>query len=305
MSADDFIALPCSHPDCATLTYMVRRDDGQYRSVVSMIGRDQLKQHMAVYGNRLAPDDALWEALTGLLSETALISRPELIDHLLDICEVCDLGVSGFVKTLGRWLVQRDAVPVEAIAKRVKRISVKTFMDTWTMNVERLQQCCVHVASTGEDEPGADPVLRPAGVRRAAQADVRGHGRGARPAGAPGHGRRRGAGMSTETVDHGGEVGPWSYPRRTLSRPEKYEKLAFTFCRMGTVGLIAWVLGPPLFVLIVAIAAVVLYARAITLGVGWTKCFLRRPTYIVGFWLLVAIADAYWLFVLGGHWPVA
>ena len=40
VSADDFIALPCSHPDCATLTYMVRRDDGQYRSVVSMIGRD-------------------------------------------------------------------------------------------------------------------------------------------------------------------------------------------------------------------------------------------------------------------------
>ncbi len=81
--------------------------------------------------------------------------------------------------------------------------------------------------------------------------------------------------------------------------------MAFTFCRMGTVGLIAWVLGPPLFVLIVAIAAVVLYARAITLGVGWTKCFLRRPTYIVGFWAVVAILDAYWLFVLGGRWPVA
>jgi uncharacterized radical SAM superfamily Fe-S cluster-containing enzyme len=169
VSADDFIALPCSHPDCATLTYLVRRDDGQYRSVVSMIGRDQLKQHMAVYGNRLAPDDALWEALTGLLSETALISRPELIDHLLDICEVCDLGVSGFVKTLGRWVMRRDGVPVEAIAKRVKRISVKTFMDAWTMNVERLQQCCVHVASTGEDEPVRIPFCARqafAGLRR-------------------------------------------------------------------------------------------------------------------------------------------
>ena len=110
--------------------------------------------------------------------------------------------------------------------------------------------------------------------------------------------------MSIEAVDHGGEVGPWSYPRRTLSRPEKYERLAFTFCRMGTVGLIAWVLGPPLFVLIVATAAVVLYARAITLGVGWTKCFLRRPTYIVAFWLIVAIADAYWLIALGGRWPI-
>jgi 7,8-dihydro-6-hydroxymethylpterin dimethyltransferase len=153
VSADDFIALPCSHPDCATLTYLVRRDDGQYRSVVSMIGRDRLKEHMAVYGNRLAPDDALWDALTGLLSETTLVSRPEMIDHLLDICEVCDLGVSGFVKTLGRWVLKRDGVPVELLAKRVKRISVKTFMDAWTMNVERLQQCCVHVGATGPDEP--------------------------------------------------------------------------------------------------------------------------------------------------------
>jgi hypothetical protein len=100
-----------------------------------------------------------------------------------------------------------------------------------------------------------------------------------------------------------GPVGPWSYPRRVLTRPEKYERLAFTFCRMGTVGLIAWVLGPALFVLIVAIAAVVLYARAISLGVGWTKCFLRRPTYIVGFWLIVAIVDAYWIFGLGQQLP--
>ena len=25
---DDFIALPCSHPDCSSLTYFVRGDDG-------------------------------------------------------------------------------------------------------------------------------------------------------------------------------------------------------------------------------------------------------------------------------------
>lgn len=99
-------------------------------------------------------------------------------------------------------------------------------------------------------------------------------------------------------------VGPWSYPRRVLSRPEKYERLSFTFCRMGTVGLVAWALGPALFVLLVAVTAVVLYARAISLGVGWSRCFLRRPTYIVGFWLLVAVADAYWIFALGQRLPV-
>ena len=66
---------------------------------------------------------------------------------------MCDLGVSGFVKTLGRWVMDRGAVPVDMLARRVKRISIKTFMDPWTMNVERLQQCCVHVGSTGVEDP--------------------------------------------------------------------------------------------------------------------------------------------------------
>ena len=109
--------------------------------------------------------------------------------------------------------------------------------------------------------------------------------------------------MSAETADNGGAVGPWSYPRRSLSRPEKYERLAFTFCRMGTVGLIAWAVSPAIFVLVVAILAIVLYARSISLGVSWTKCFLRKPTLIVGVWAAIAAADAVWLFVLGGHLP--
>ena len=36
--------------------------------------------------------------------------------------------------------------------------------------------------------------------------------------------------------------------RPPLTRPEKYERLAFTFCRMGTVGLIAWLVAPAVFV---------------------------------------------------------
>jgi hypothetical protein len=154
---DDFIALPCSHPDCSALTYFVRGDDGNHRSVVQLIGRDRLKEQMVVFGNRLAPDDALWESLTGLMSETAMVSRPELIDYLLDVCEACDLGVRGFIKNLGRWLADRSSVPVEHLARRVKRLSVKTFMDPWTLNIERLQQCCVHVGSTD----GGDPVRIP------------------------------------------------------------------------------------------------------------------------------------------------
>ena len=100
-----------------------------------------------------------------------------------------------------------------------------------------------------------------------------------------------------------GTVGPATYVRPPLSPPEKYERLAFTFCRMGTVGLIAWLVTPAVFVLVVAVVAIALYAKSITLGVSWSKCFLRRPTLIIGFWALVAAADLYWLVVLGGRLP--
>jgi len=42
----------------------------------------------------------------------------------------------------------------------------------------------------------------------------------------------------------------------------------------------------------------VLYGRAIALGVTRSKCFLRKPTYIIGFWATVGIADAVWLVAL-------
>lgn len=97
------------------------------------------------------------------------------------------------------------------------------------------------------------------------------------------------------------QAGPLTYVRPPLSRPQKYEKLALTFCRLGTTGLIAWVLGPPLFVLIVAMIAIGLYLRSMSLGVSWTKCLLRKPSLVVAFWGVIAVADAYWLVVLGGR----
>jgi hypothetical protein len=99
------------------------------------------------------------------------------------------------------------------------------------------------------------------------------------------------------------QVGPQSYVRPPLSPPEKYERLAFTFCRMGTVGLIAWALTPAVFVLVVTLVAIALYAKSITLGVSWSKCFLRRPTLIIGVWAAIAVADIVWLVVLGGRLP--
>ncbi len=84
-------------------------------------------------------------------------------------------------------------------------------------------------------------------------------------------------------------------PVTGLSRAEKYERLAFTFCKLGTTGLICWLLTPPIFVLVVAAVAVTLYGRALTLGLTRSRCFLRKPALIIAFWAVVAAADAGWL----------
>ncbi|MDQ3513160.1 MAG: hypothetical protein M3462_05755 [Chloroflexota bacterium] len=81
-----------------------------------------------------------------------------------------------------------------------------------------------------------------------------------------------------------------------LNSAEKYERVAFTFCKMGTTGLLAWALTPAVFVLLVAVAAIAFYGRAVSLGLTRSRCVLRRPALIIGFWAVVALADAAWLF---------
>lgn len=179
LGPDDFIGLPCSHPDCSSLTYLVRLDDGTWRSVPSLVGVDTILEHLGLIGNRLIPDEAMWTALTSLLSETMLVGRADLLDHLGTLTDACGLGASGLVRVIGTAVLGHEAgggalgrmgglgaavesrlraAAVERASLRVKRITVKSFMDAWTLNVERLRQCCVHVATT---DPDAAPVRIP------------------------------------------------------------------------------------------------------------------------------------------------
>jgi hypothetical protein len=113
--------------------------------------------------------------------------------------------------------------------------------------------------------------------------------------------------MSAPAVPSGGSIGPasagpdpvaqWLAQRPPLTRAQKYDRLAFTFCKMATVGLIAWVVTPPIFVLVVALAAIYLYGRALALGIRRSQCVLRRPLLIMSFWAAVAAADLTWLLV--------
>jgi hypothetical protein len=153
---EDFIALPCSHPDCCSISYFVRGDAGQMHSIPRLLGLDRLKANLGLISNRIAYTETSEEikvALLGMMSETTTITRPELIDYMINICENCDLGLNSFVKGFANVILKRET-PVETVLKRIKRLTIKQFMDAWTLNIERLQQCCVHVGSTdGESNP--------------------------------------------------------------------------------------------------------------------------------------------------------
>ena len=58
----DLTALPCSHPHCCSVGYLLRDDSGTWRSLVALIGHDRLKQWLDLepdlLANRIA-DDAI------------------------------------------------------------------------------------------------------------------------------------------------------------------------------------------------------------------------------------------------------
>jgi uncharacterized radical SAM superfamily Fe-S cluster-containing enzyme len=148
--ARDLIALPCSHPDCCSIRYFVKGKSGTYRSLVGIVGEAAVRENLSLFGNTIAFGESLAKikaALVGVMSETMTLSRPELVGHLATLCAECDLGGIGglLARAFGRETTH------DFVGRRVKRVTVKHFMDADLLLTERLEQCCVHVGSAGDD----------------------------------------------------------------------------------------------------------------------------------------------------------
>ncbi|MEV0546935.1 radical SAM protein [Nocardia salmonicida] len=153
----DLTALPCSHPHCCSVGYLLRDDAGQWRSLVSLIGHERLKQQLGLVSNRIADSAlpaelrmAVQESLLGLLSEQSSLSHPEIGRVWRNICENCDLGMSTLLTLASSALPGRRKRLRTLLGERVVRITIKPFMDMSTMIEERLTQCCVHVGTRAD-----------------------------------------------------------------------------------------------------------------------------------------------------------
>ena len=163
----DLTALPCSHPHCCSVGYLLHDDSGTWRSMTSLIGHDKLKQWLElepdVLANRFADQEIptkmrtiVKNSLLDLLSEQSSLSHPSMSTIWRDICENCDLGVATLTRLVSAQLPGQHKRLRGMLGERVKRITVKPFMDMNTMIEERLTQCCVHVgtvnAASGADQ---------------------------------------------------------------------------------------------------------------------------------------------------------
>lgn len=155
----DLTALPCSHPHCCSVGYLIRDDARQWRSLTELIGHDRLKENLGLVSNRIADTEiprelrqVVQESLLGLLSEQSSLSHPQVGDLWRTICENCDLGVSTLLTLASSALPGRRRKLRRMLGERVVRITVKPFMDISTMIEERLTQCCVHVGTRAEQD---------------------------------------------------------------------------------------------------------------------------------------------------------
>ncbi|WP_353611965.1 radical SAM protein [Nostocoides sp. Soil756] len=161
----DLTALPCSHPHCCSVGYLLRDDSDTWVSLVSVIGHDRLKQWLDLepdlLANRIADDGLPRElravvksSLLDLLSEQSSLSHPSMADIWRDLCTACDLGLGTLATLASSRLPGRHESLRRLLGERVLRVTVKPFMDIDTMIEERLTQCCVHVGTVNDDTGG-------------------------------------------------------------------------------------------------------------------------------------------------------
>jgi len=157
----DLTALPCSHPHCCSIGYLLRTDAGAWRSLPALIGHERLRSHLDLVSNRIVDPGLTAElramvksSLLGLFSESSSLAQPSIGELFQSVCRSCDLGLTDLMRLAGGALVGRQEALRELLGARVKRITIKPFMDVHTMLEERLLQCCVHVGTARDLDHG-------------------------------------------------------------------------------------------------------------------------------------------------------
>lgn len=152
---EDFVPLPCSHRDCCDIAYFLKDGKGNWNSLISLIGRDQMKEWIHLAANTISFEN-VGEAVRALVKDGTLQrvfseqQKSSSIQLALDVLRMCDC-VPGVQDLFNSWWPGQKKQTVEALATNTFRVTVKMFMDAHTFHEARIRQCCVHVGTFEED----------------------------------------------------------------------------------------------------------------------------------------------------------
>jgi uncharacterized radical SAM superfamily Fe-S cluster-containing enzyme len=125
LSAKDFVPVPCPDNRCSTMTYVF--NDGE--KLEPLTDYCDVRSYLDVYGEKVSCCDWVFAAIDKLWSMSAVP------------------GSAKVVKNVGA------LSPKGHSTDDVMTISVHFFQDPWTLDVERVKKCCIHVAGPDKIVP--------------------------------------------------------------------------------------------------------------------------------------------------------
>jgi 7,8-dihydro-6-hydroxymethylpterin dimethyltransferase len=137
VAREDFIPLPCSHPLCVSLTYLLKMDDGSYLPFSRFV---DLKKHLDLFQQTatLEPNQqtetALQEAINDLWSASGEIPDSEKIIKALR---------RALLEMFPNRKVSRQEL-IRLAERQAKTIFIHHYMDRHDFDLERLMKCCHH-----------------------------------------------------------------------------------------------------------------------------------------------------------------
>ena len=131
---EDFMPIPCSDPNCFGMAVALRTPVGlipisRYFPRYANWGDDASRELIEKFTDTINGPDAIGEALRWVASSNIMDELDEsLVDSLLDA------------------MIESQGNPdSKAIWNSLLVISIKPFMDAWTYDQDRVDQCCVHI----------------------------------------------------------------------------------------------------------------------------------------------------------------
>jgi hypothetical protein len=151
LSETDFTPLPCSHPSCFALTYLLRLNDGRLVSLPSLVDAEtyiDLVKNQALLNTDAESLMRIKDALYGVWTASGAVPDRDAVLAAIRrvLLEVNRVGSA------------RHRELLEVGLRNVKSVFIHAFMDRYSFDFSRAIKCCNHY-------PQTDGRLLPACVR--------------------------------------------------------------------------------------------------------------------------------------------